>query len=147
MRKSIVVSIILFLAHLSYALNFSIAPTQFQVDLDKVETQEAYIINNTAQPLRIKVYVDIAEGYEKNNLNSNIVVFPKIVSIKPGGKQVIRFRVKPKDGMTAGKYKSLLVFRESPNELKEVDRSGEKGVTTEFKFLTEVAVGVMGIKK
>lgn len=145
MRKLIFIVMIL-ISQITYSLNFSIAPTKFHVNLDKPETQEAYIINNTAQPLRIEIYVDIAEGYEENNLNSNITIFPKIISIKPGGKQTIRFRVKANKNLKVGEYKSLLVFKESPNEIKEIKEDGEKDLITDFKFLTEIAVGVTGVK-
>lgn len=130
-----------------YALNFSIAPTKFQVDLDKIETQEAYIINNTSTPLRIEVYLDVAQGYEGRDLNSNIVFFPKLVSVKPGGRQSVRFRLKDIEELKKGEYKSLLVFREKPQQIKKIDKSEEKEVTTEFNFITEVAIGIKGEKK
>lgn len=146
MRKISLLFVIFMMSKIMYGLNFSIAPTKFNINLNKIETQEAYIINNTAEPLRVEVYVDTAEGYEKNNLNSNIVIFPKIISVKPGMKQVVRFRVKPSKDMAKGKYKSLLVFRELPKNIKVIDNENSKKFETDFKFITEVAVGVNGIK-
>lgn len=132
----------------SYALNFTIAPTSFEVDLDKVETHEVFVINNTVTPLRLEVYVDTAKDYEKKSLNSNIVIFPKKISIKPGAKQIVRFRVKVPKELEKGKYKSLLVFREIPSELKQkVEiKSTNEGVATNLSFITEIAIGVTGIK-
>lgn len=69
-----------------YALNFSVAPTSFKVELKKTVTQEVYIINNTSAPLRIETYLEAAESFENFNLNDNITVFPKMISIKPGAK-------------------------------------------------------------
>lgn len=146
MKKLSLLFILFMMAKVMYGLNFSIAPTKFNINLNKIETQEAYIINNTAEPLRIEVYVDTAEGYEKNNLNSNIVVFPKIVSVKPGMKQVVRFRVKPSKDMKKGEYKSLLVFKEKPKDIKIVTDENSKNFETDFKFITEVAVGVKGTR-
>lgn len=67
----------------AWSLNFSLAPTKFQVDLSKTSTYEASLINNIAKPLRIKVYTEIPKSYENHNLDENITVFPKIISIKP----------------------------------------------------------------
>ena len=131
-----------------YALNFSVAPTSFKVELKKTVTQEVYIINNTSAPLRIETYLEAAESFENFNLNDNITVFPKMISIKPGAKQTIRFRVKPNTEMADGEYKSLLIFKEVPKEIKTTIVSDEnnKGLSTELTFITEVAIGVSGIK-
>lgn len=130
----------------TFSLNFSIAPTKFDLDLSKSETKEAYIINNTSSPLRVEIYLDKAEGYENKDLNSNIVIFPKLISIKPGGKQSVRFKVKSTENLEKGKYKSLLVFREKPKEIKQKIQESEK-FSTEFKFITEIAIGVTGEKR
>lgn len=71
-----------------------------------------------------------------------------MISIKPGAKQTIRFRVKPNTEMADGEYKSLLIFKEVPKEIKTTIVSDEnnKGLSTELTFITEVAIGVSGIK-
>ncbi len=48
-----------------------------------------YIINNTPTPLRIETYLEAADSFENFNLNDDITIFPKIISIKPGAKQTI----------------------------------------------------------
>lgn len=131
-----------------YALNFSVAPTSFKVELKKPVTQEVYIINNTPAPLRIETYLEAADSFENFNLNNDITVFPKMISIKPGAKQTIRFRIKPNPEMKDGEYRSLLIFKEVPKEIKTVitDNQNSKGLSTELTFITEVAIGVSGIK-
>ncbi len=131
-----------------YALNFSVAPTSFKVELKKPITQEVYIINNTPTPLRIETYLEAADSFENFNLNDDITIFPKIISIKPGAKQTIRFRVNPRIEMTDGEYKSLLIFKEVPKEIKTIiaDDENNKGLSTELTFITEVAIGISGIK-
>lgn len=132
----------------TYALNFSVAPTSFQVELKKPVTQEVYIINNTPVPLRIETYLEAAESFDNFNLNDSITVFPKMISIKPGAKQTIRFRVKPEAAMADGEYRSLLIFKEVPQEIKTVvvNDQNNKGLSTELSFITEVAIGVSGTK-
>lgn len=129
----------------SFALNFSVAPTKFELEnLKKSKTNEVYIINNTAKPLRLEVYLETPKGYEKNNLDKNITIFPKIVSIKPGSKQTVRFKVKLDENMADGKYKSLLVFREKPSEIKGTSGDKDTGLTTNISFITEIAIGITG---
>ena len=81
-------------------------PTIFAVDLTKVSTNEVYLTNNTADPLRIEIYTESdPEFSEKYTLNSNIVIFPKVVAIKPGATQTVRFRIKASPNMEKGEYK------------------------------------------
>ena len=50
--------------------------------------------------------------------------------------------------MTDGEYRSLLIFKEVPQEIKTVivNDKNNKGLSTELTFITEVAIGVSGIK-
>lgn len=148
MKKILYIIFMIIIFNFSYSLNFTAAPVNFEVNLEKAITEEIYIINNTPEPLRIEAYIDTLKGYEDKSLNSNIVIFPKKISIKPGEKQTIRFRIKPSENMESGKYKSLLVLQEIPSEIKK-ENSAEtlKGVSAEFKLVTELAIVVTGIKK
>lgn len=142
-----IVSLLYFIVFVvSFSLNFSIAPTSFNLDLSKNETNEAYIINNTSAPLRIEIYLDEAEGFENKSLSSNIMIFPKLISVKPGGKQSVRFKIKSTEKLEKGKYKSLLVFREKPKEIKQKTEEDD-GFSTEFNFITEIAIGITGEKR
>lgn len=134
----------IFLYTVSFGLNFSVAPTKFELDLKKSTTNEVYIINNTAKPLRLDVYLETPEGYEKNNLDDKITIFPKVVSVKPGAKQTVRFKVKVDKDMPKGKYKSLLVFRERPSDIKSKSQNKSEGLSTSITFITEIAIGVTG---
>ena len=96
MKKIIILCLFIIIGTLSFALNFTIYPTKFEVDLSKSSTQEMYIVNNTDSPLRVGIAPESDKKFGENyNLNSNIKVFPKVVSVKPAGKQIVRFRVIP----------------------------------------------------
>ena len=56
MKKLSFFTLLVILSVVSYSLNFSVMPTGFVVDLDKVSTQEVYITNNTSAPLRLEAY-------------------------------------------------------------------------------------------
>lgn len=130
-----------------FALSFSIAPTEFHISLDKNQLYEAYIMNNTFTPLRIEVYKEDIKGYETRGLAEDIIIFPKIISIRPGGKQLIRFKIKPNPNREKGEYRALLVFRESPNNVKTVSKNIDSNFETKLNFITEIAIGVKGEKK
>ena len=129
---------------MTLCLNFSVSPTKFEVDLSKDGTYEAYLLNNTPNPLRIEVYTEVPKGYEENNLNKNIVIYPKKISIKPGGKKGLRFKVKGIKNIDKKTYKTLLVFRESLPNIKEKVETRNSRVNMDLSFITEIAIGVYG---
>lgn len=147
MKKLYVVFIMLLINFMAYGANFSVAPTRFELRVDKVETNEVYITNNTNRPLRIETYIESDQDFGKDyNLNENIAIFPKVVVIKPAGKQIIRFRVKPTSNLKNGEYKSYIVFKEIPYEVKT---SGEKKKDNDGAsnviIVTELGISVYGI--
>ena len=143
--KKVIVVIIFFITNIvTLCLNFSVSPTKFEVDLSKDGTYEAYLLNNTPTPLRIEVYTEVPKGYEENNLNKNIVIYPKKISIKPGGKKEIRFKVKSIKNINKKTYKTLLVFRESLPNIKEKIETRNSRVNMDLSFITEIAIGVYG---
>ena len=143
--KKVIVVIIFFITNIvTLCLNFSVSPTKFEVDLSKDGTYEAYLLNNTPNPLRIEVYTEVPKGYEENNLNKNIVIYPKKISIKPGGKKEIRFKVKSIKNINKKTYKTLLVFRESLPNIKEKIETRNSRVNMDLSFITEIAIGVYG---
>lgn len=140
-----VLSMFLFLIFNVWAMafNFSVAPTKFSVNLKKISTNEVILINNTSSPMRLESYLEAPEGYEKYNLNDGIKLYPKMVAIKPGGKQIVRFRVKPVKLKEHGEYKSYIVFREIP--LKNSRNNKNKNeLDVQLKMVTEVGISVYG---
>ena len=145
MKKLLFIILLLNISILSYSLNFSVAPTGFSVELNKTSTQEVTIINNTTEPLRLDAAFQSDPTFgEKYNINQNLTVFPKTISLKPAGKQVIRFRVKPDSKLQNGEYKSLLTFTEVPGEIKTTAQSNE--TSSNLKFITEINISVYGYK-
>lgn len=148
MKKLSFFTLLVILSVVSYSLNFSVMPTGFVVDLDKVSTQEVYITNNTSAPLRLEAYFQGDPNFGENfNLNSNSVIFPKIIAMKPGAKQTIRFRTKPDANMKDGEYKSYLTFKEIPQEIKTIpseDGSNKTAMSTNLQMITEISISVFG---
>lgn len=144
MKKFLILSLFVVVSIVASALNFSIYPTKFEVDLSKSSIQEMYIVNNTDLPLRVGIAPESDKNFgEKYNLNSNIKVFPKTVSVKPAGKQVVRFRVTPSENIKDGEYKSYITFTEIPSEIKTTKESSEN-ITSEVQMITAIMISVYG---
>lgn len=144
MKKLILLGTFL-LSTLVSALNFSVYPTKFETTGNTTTTKELTITNNTLQPLRIEIFPSADEEYGKEyNLDSNITIFPKNVSIKPGASQKVRFRIKPDERLKEGEFKSNLTFKEVPYEIKttatEVKNSDK--LESNLQFITEVLIPV-----
>lgn len=148
MKKLYISFLLLFINLIAFATNFSVAPTRFELKVDKVTTNEVYLTNNTNKPLRIETYLESDKTFGENyNLNSNITIFPKVVTIKPAGKQIVRFRVKPGTNLKDGEHKSYIVFKEVPLEIKNI---GEKNTlvgetSPNIVILAELGISVYGI--
>lgn len=146
MKKYIIMFQMLIITALSYALNFTVYPTRFLVPIDSITTQELKIINNTEGPLRVEMFVESDKEFgEEFNLNSNIKIFPNIISIKPGESQIVRFRVKPDKKLNDGEYKSYLTFKEVPYEIKSEEKEEKKKISSNLKFNTEISIPVLSI--
>lgn len=145
MKKFLIFIFHIFIFIISYCLNFSIAPTNFNLDFEKDKTQEVYVINNTSTPLRIETYVEDIKDFEKYGLKDSITIFPKIISIKPGVRGIVRFRIKEENFKEDGEYRSLLIFKEIPKNIKTHEIE-EKDISTKLDFITEIGVPVSVIK-
>ncbi|WP_308009040.1 fimbria/pilus periplasmic chaperone [Fusobacterium varium] len=146
MKKLISITLFIILSSVVYCLNFSIAPTGFKIDLNKTITNEITIINNTNQPLRLESFSESDKDFgEKYNLNSNITVFPKIISLKPASSQIVRFKVKPSPNMQDGEYKSYLTFKEIQGKIKTTDSTKINGETN-IAIQTEISISIYGDK-
>lgn len=130
---------------ISYSLNFSVVPTRFEIELNKVNTDEIYIINNTTESMRLEAYIEGDKDFGIDfNLNSDIIIFPKKIFIKPGERQIVRFRVKPNSKYSDGEYKSYIVFKEVPYDMKSTDNITKN--LTNVNIITEIGIPVYGIK-
>lgn len=142
MKKFIYMTLFVIKIVAVYSLNFSIVPTRYEIELTKVSTNELYITNNTTEPLRLETYIEKDKKFGENfNLNEDIVIFPKKIFIKPGAKQTVRFRVKPNSKYINGEYKSYIVFKEVPYEIKNSNNN-----RANVSLRTEIGIPIYGFK-
>ena len=147
MKKIIILINFLIISLVSYSLNFSVVPTRFEIDMGKTSTNEVYVINNTPAPMRLEAHIEFDKSFGENyNLNQEITIFPKKVFVKPGARQIVRFRVKPNSSFSNGEYKSYIVFKEVPYDIKSTDDIENKNGGANVSVLTEIGIPVYASK-
>lgn len=141
--KQKLIMIFLLINCIGYALNFKVYPTNFNLDINKTSINEVTIINETLNPLRVNIYpeadVDFGDSY---NLNNNITIVPKNISLKPGSSQVIRFRIKPDNIRKIGEYRSYLTFKEILPEIKTSATNNSNELKSNIQFITELSIPI-----
>lgn len=122
MIKKLIIFIYLLMISILYA-NFQVAPQVQKISLDRPGTQKIYLKNGTNKLKKIKIYSERPEDQKTKNLYMGdwIIVYPKIVYLKPNSKKVVRMAARPPKGLVDGEYRSHLVFEEIP--VKKYDNS------------------------
>lgn len=145
--KKIIVGIFIILTTITNAISFTVYPTRFEIDSKSVGIYEAEVVNNTEEPLRVTMYTEEDDNFGKeHNINENIVVVPKSIALKPGASQTVRFRFKPDKNKTDGEYKSNIIFKEIPLDIKSVSKAeNNENMTSNVRFITEMAVPVYAL--
>ena len=145
--KKIIVGIFIILTTITNAISFTVYPTRFEIDSKSVGIYEAEVVNNTEEPLRVTMYTEEDDNFGKEyNINENIVVVPKNIALKPGASQTVRFRFKPDKNKTDGEYKSNIIFKQIPLDIKSVSKAeNNENMTSNVRFITEMAVPVYAL--
>ncbi|UUV18783.1 fimbria/pilus periplasmic chaperone [Fusobacteria bacterium ZRK30] len=96
--------------------NFQVAPQIQKISLDRPGTQKIYLKNGTNKLKKIRIYSERPEDQKTKDLYMGdwVIVYPKIVYLKPNSKKVIRMAARPPKGLVDGEYRSHLVFEEIP---------------------------------
>lgn len=145
--KKIIVGTFIILTTITNAISFTVYPTRFEIDSKSVGIYEAEVVNNTEEPLRVTMYTEEDDNFGKeHNINENIVVVPKNIALKPGASQTVRFRFKPDKNKIDGEYKSNIIFKEIPLDIKSVSKAeNNENMTSNVRFITEMAVPVYAL--
>lgn len=113
--------------------SFRVAPQVQEINLSRPGTRKIYLKNESDKLKKIKIYSRRPENQKSENLYMGdwIIVYPKIVYLKPNGKKVVRMSARPPKDLTDGEYRSHLVFEELPLEryMDEKTETGKVGVS------------------
>ncbi|MEI6856993.1 hypothetical protein [Psychrilyobacter sp.] len=140
--------IYLFLFSRLYA-NFEVAPQIQELSLDRQATQKIYLKNGTKKLKKIKIYSRRPEDQKTKDLYMGdwIIVYPKMVYLKPNSKKIIRMAARPPKGLVDGEYRSHLVFEEMPvKKYDNTEKDDEKvGIDLEIvHILVSTVYGYRG---
>lgn len=139
--------IYLFLFSGLYA-NFEVAPQIQEVSLDRQATQKIYLKNGTKKLKKIKIYSRRPEDQKTKDLYMGdwIIVYPKIVYLKPNSKKVIRMAARPPKGLVDGEYRSHLVFEEVPVKKYDNTEKDESKVGVDLEIVHILVSTVYGYR-
>ncbi|WP_047395905.1 hypothetical protein [Cetobacterium sp. ZOR0034] len=133
----------------TFGFNIGIAPTGFYASLDKNETHEIMVTNNTAEPVRVEISARAAKGWESYNIGDMMRIYPKSITIKPNGSRSVRFAVRGAKELADGEYKANLVFKEvGSGQIMQQTVQADNGtdVAVNFELLTEIHMAAYGMK-
>jgi P pilus assembly chaperone PapD len=144
MIKKIMIYLILFSTLYG---NFEVAPQIQRINLDRPTTRKIYLKNGTDKLKKIKVYSQVPENQKDKSLYMGdwIIVYPKIVYLKPNGKKVLRMAARPPQGLKDGEYRSYLVFEELPTK-KNTGEGDNNKVGVNIEVLYKLISTVYGYK-
>lgn len=142
-KKILFLLFFLIISKLTFSLNFSINPREFLVDFTQNETHELLIQNNLGRPLRLEIFFEDVKN--KKSFGENIKIFPKKISIKPGGRGHVRFKIANLKDLESGEYDNLLIISEKEESFENF-KTKDSGIKYEIKMITEIALHIYGIK-
>jgi hypothetical protein len=145
--KRIIVFIYLLMISVLYA-NFEVAPQIQELSLDRQATQKIYLKNGTQKLKKIKIYSRRPEDQKTKDLYMGdwIIVYPKIVYLKPNSKKVIRMAARPPKGLVDGEYRSHLVFEEVPVKKYDNTEKDEEKVGVDLEVIHILVSTVYGYR-
>lgn len=111
----------------------SVAPGVFDVSLDRPVTEEIIVVNNSNEPIRLKVYTGKDSDTEsKDYLGEWVRVFPRTLSIEGQSERRVKFSVRPPKDIQNGEYKGLIFIEELPEVVdgkSSLTLAGRHGLT------------------
>ena len=120
--------------------NILVAPHRFIFRIDQRNTQVVEITNTSNTTKRLKVYPGKPpEMKEELYLGEWLVLYPPILTLRPGQKRAVRFSVRAPDDLKAGEYRSLLYFEELPQQ-----NSNSNSGKIDFQLLTKLGINLYG---
>ncbi|MGL5124967.1 MAG: fimbrial biogenesis chaperone [Fusobacteriaceae bacterium] len=111
----------------------SVAPGVFDVSLDRPVTEEIIVVNNSNEPIRLKVYTGKDTDTESEDyLGEWVRVFPRTLSIDGQSERRVKFSVRPPKDIQNGEYKGLIFIEELPEVVEgksSLTLAGRHGLT------------------
>ncbi len=156
--KLIILFVLIFFATTTFGNNFFlVAPGVLHLNLKNKRSIESFIIRNTGEnKLRLRlatVYFPIGSKSMKmgvplnkeivDDISKNLIVSPKIVSLKPGQKRTVRVAFRKNRKFEAGDYRAhVLIKSVDPVKQKANPGNETKGISLNLNIKLQTAIAV-----
>lgn len=147
MIKKISVCLYLWLVSILYA-NFEVAPQIQKIDLDRPSTQKIYLRNPTDKLKKLKIYSERPKDQKNKGfyMGDWIIVYPKIVYLKPKSKKILRMAARAPKDIENGEYRSYLAIEEIPLQVYDNTEENITEKSVEVKILYKIVSTIYGYK-
>ena len=149
MKQSKLILGLIFFTLMTFAYGIEVAPSSYIYRIDQGGmAQDVLLLNEKDKPERVKVsFKRYKDDSDEKSLEKWTTIYPKIVTIIPGGQKTVKFAIEPPEGLAKGEYRALIFFEEL--EQRALDFSGGKvivseSVGTQLNFMISLGVVVYG---
>jgi len=145
MLKKVIIFMYLFMTSVLFA-NFQVAPQIQKMDLKRPGTHKIFLKNDTNKLKKIKIYSERPRDQKTKDLYMGdwIIVYPKLVYLKPNSKKVVRIASRPPKDLPDGEYRSNLVFEEIPTKKYDNSEKDETKVGVNIEIIHILVSTVYG---
>lgn len=135
--------ILTFLLTFTATLSFHIAPTFFEKRIDGPGGYQEFILyNNTTHTQRFKVEFIEGSGNFKGSSHTWAEYTPKIVTIKPKSKSIVKVFMKAPKETTEGEYSTYINFKTIP--VPELKDEKDNVIQAANKLMLNVSLEIVG---
>lgn len=111
----------------------SVAPGVFDISLDRPATEEIIVVNNSNEPIRLKIYTGKDGNLpDEEFLGDWIRVFPRTMTLEARAERRVKFSVRTPKEINNGEYKGLIFIEELPEVIdgkSTLTLAGRHGLT------------------
>ena len=128
-------------------LKIDVDPRGVNMDVSKQITQEITVMNQTNEFVRYKVSLEKPKNLkDEYYMGDKLIIYPRVISLKPKGGQVIRLRLKKPINTKGIDYTTKICFDELVSEKQNNDSVGslKEKVNIATKFTVRVEMYVLG---
>ncbi|WP_438584780.1 hypothetical protein [Cetobacterium sp.] len=124
----------------SREFNISINPTKIELDLNKDSITDIHLINNGEKTIKLIPYFETPLEFQNKGLDSMLQCYPKFITLEAKEIKVIKLSFQKNNNKIFEKdelYKSYIIFKELPNNSKEI-------LENSIVIVNEVGISITG---
>ncbi len=125
----------------------SVAPGIFEMNLDRSATEEIILVNNSNEPIRVKIYPGKDENVkDEEYLGEWLRIYPRTMTLEGNSERRIKFSIRAPKDKPDGEYRGLIYIEELPEVVEgqsTLTLAGRHGLTvygTKGKVEYDIAV-------